>query len=433
MNKEFPEFKKEMDKINVPMDKLDSIISNTVKMNKPRVSRVKKYMIYSSSAAMLGIGLLAGSAFVSPTMAKVVSNIPVIGSIFNEIGDKGLQTASIEGLTQQVNQTVKNKGISLSINEVLYDGTRLSLAYTHESLLALGDLERPVIKINGKEINFASSNKGALESPSKYNGILEIMPTEELPAGFDMSITFDSVGVIPGKWAYKFPVELSNEVEVVRPNISTDLLGAKLTIDAIKSGPAGLDLHASIKNSFDKKRFDPNSISFQIFDEKGQALDSLNSMGSGESNDGIEVTKVKNLFEPIKEGTKNLTIIPYIAWSDINSVEVSRVLNKESLPLTLDKGDLGKIIISKITESKDEITVEYNVESNYLHDQHIYFNRIWLTDGKGDSLHLDQHPSAELVENNVFRQTFKKSDEMSIHTEKLTESVMFEAIKITLP
>jgi hypothetical protein len=46
-----------------------------------RVSLIRK-LAYSGIALAVLFGLLIGSAFVSPTMAKVISNIPYLGLIF---------------------------------------------------------------------------------------------------------------------------------------------------------------------------------------------------------------------------------------------------------------------------------------------------------------------------------------------------------------
>ncbi|MFE4430811.1 DUF4030 domain-containing protein [Peribacillus butanolivorans] len=74
--------KKEVDKIKIPEDKLDQAIENAIKRGKKKQRSLGKKVIYFSSAAVLLFGLLIGSAFVSPAMAKVISNIPYLGSIF---------------------------------------------------------------------------------------------------------------------------------------------------------------------------------------------------------------------------------------------------------------------------------------------------------------------------------------------------------------
>jgi hypothetical protein len=74
--------KKEMDKIKIPEDKLNQAIEFAIKRGKKNQRSLGKKVIYFSSAAVLLFGLLIGSTFVSPAMAKVVSKIPYLGQIF---------------------------------------------------------------------------------------------------------------------------------------------------------------------------------------------------------------------------------------------------------------------------------------------------------------------------------------------------------------
>lgn len=79
--------KKELENIRIPEDKLNHAIEMAmIKGRKKQKGWVKKWF-YASSAAVLIIGLLVGSALVSPAMANVVAKIPYLGSIFEFKGD----------------------------------------------------------------------------------------------------------------------------------------------------------------------------------------------------------------------------------------------------------------------------------------------------------------------------------------------------------
>lgn len=43
---QWPDLKKEMDKVSVPMDKLDSIIANTINENRTKTSKKKWFSIH---------------------------------------------------------------------------------------------------------------------------------------------------------------------------------------------------------------------------------------------------------------------------------------------------------------------------------------------------------------------------------------------------
>lgn len=435
MNDRLPELKEEMEKISVPVDKLDHIIRNTMKENRqPKKNSKKRIVIYSSSAAVLALGLLTGSAFVSPAMAKVVSQIPVIGSIFSFAGDEGLQTASKQGLASPVNQTVKDNGITLSIKDVFYDGTRLSLGYSHESLVSLGEVEQPDIQVNGKAINFSSSSSGKFISPQHYAGILDINPTEELPEEFIMKVTFSKVGLITGKWEFEFPVKQSNDVVIIRP-METKIFGnEEVKLKSLKVGPVGTDLSIDVLKPQDKQDL---NFHFNVIDEKGNALTQLSGGGQGNIVNGNDLSHLEFQYPPLKEGMKNVTVIPY-TLPETNGLppKVSKSLQNENLPITLNQGELGRIVVTDIKYMEDKTVVYFKVESDFAFDGNFNHNRIWLEDHKGRDLTLDGKPYAERVEGNFYKQEFKPVNDKKntkVVTREFPEPVMYEGFKVQLP
>lgn len=120
------QFKKEVDRIKVPEDKLDATIQNSIKKGRAKKSFGKK-IAYVSNAAALFICLLFGSAFVSPTMADTLAKVPVLGSVF-QLGDPGYDI-----MDELKEQGYKIKGVSFIYNpdkvvEVLVGGSEGYLA-----------------------------------------------------------------------------------------------------------------------------------------------------------------------------------------------------------------------------------------------------------------------------------------------------------------
>ncbi|MEI2665727.1 DUF4030 domain-containing protein [Rossellomorea sp. LJF3] len=79
--------KEEMNNIRIPEDRLNHTIEKAMVRGRKKQRRWLKKWFYVSSAAVLIIGLLVGSALVSPAMANVVAKIPYLGSIFESKGD----------------------------------------------------------------------------------------------------------------------------------------------------------------------------------------------------------------------------------------------------------------------------------------------------------------------------------------------------------
>lgn len=436
MSSQFPEFKNEMDKISVPTEKLDKIIENTMKENRVKKSKMK-VAIYSLSAAVVGFGLFMGSAMLSPAMAKVASHLPIVGTFFNDSVDEGLRIAGQKGLTQMVDQSTKDNGITLTMNEIFYDGTRLTLGYTQESLLAIGELERPTIEVNGKEINFSSSYSGDFMTPQKYKGFINIQPTEELPAEFELKMRIDAVGLIPGKWEFDFPVKQSNEVTVIKTQEVQTINDADVKIESLKLGPAGTDLSVEIIVDEGNKKFDPYmDLDFHILDEEGNVLDLVSASGSGDTENGKETVKLNFLYSPIKEGAKKIKVIPFTMQKIIENIEeVSVHLDKKSLPITLDQGEAGNILITDIQNIKDKMVVYFEVQDDIIYDNQLSRNQIWLEDVSGKNLMSNDKPMAERIEGNRFKQEFATSEKegLQLKTYKLPKPIMYEEFEMDIP
>lgn len=435
MSKQWPDLKKEMDKISVPMDKLDSIISSTLKPNKKKKS-IKRMTFYFVSAAILIIGIFISTASISPAMAKIAAQVPIIGTFFNDVQDEGLKIAGQKGLTQVVDQSSKDNGITLTMNEIFYDGTRLTFGYTQESIFAIGELESPNIKVNGKEINFSSGFSGSFVTPQKYKGIIDINPTEELPEEFEISIRIDAIGLVPGKWEFNFPVKQSNEVTVIRPEKVIMIDKAEVKISSLKLGPAGTDLAVQVTARENESKIDPYDLNFFIVDEHDNVLDALGGSGHGDTENGEIKATLDFLFSPLKEGVKKVRVIPYSRLEQNGGLEeVSVDMNSQELPFTLSQGDFGNILINDIQYKEDQTIVYFDVQSDEIYDNRLSRNPIWLKDANGKSLMIEDVPFAEKIEGNSFKQVFKMSKKkgLQLGTFRYLKPVTYEAFEIELP
>ncbi|MET3321352.1 UNVERIFIED_ORG: hypothetical protein ABIC97_004455 [Peribacillus simplex] len=434
-NNQWPDLKKEMDKVSVPMDKLDSIIANTINENRTKTSK-KKVVFYSLSAAVLGLGVFIGSASVSPAMAKIASNIPIIGTFFNDSWDEGLRIAGEKGLTQVVDQSSKDNGITLTMNEFFYDGTRLTFGYTQESLFAIGQIEHPTIEVNGKEINFISGYSGEFVTPQKYKGTMDITPTEELPEEFDIKLRIDAVGLIPGKWEFNFPVKQSNEVTVIRPQEVKTIEGAEVEISSLKVGPAGTDLNVKVVKDEGNNKLDPYSLNFYVIDDNGNVLDTVTASGIGDTKNGKEIAKLNFLYAPLKEGSKKVRVVPYtIPVSEKGWEEVFIPLDEQTLPFTVDQGEFGKVLVTKIIHQQDKTVMYFDLQSDAIVGNKLSRNSLWLEDANGKSLLLEDNPLAERIEGNTFKQEFAASKKkgLQIKTYKFPKPITYEEFKIDIP
>lgn len=433
MSKQWPDLKKEMDNIQVPLEKLDKIIKNTAPQLKKKKSKLK-IVSYTAGAAAVALFIFVGSASVSPAMAKIASHVPLIGTFFNDVQDEGLQIAGQKGLTQIIDQSSKDSGITLTITEMFYDGTRLVFGYTQESLFAIGELERPTFEVNGREINFSSSYSGDFITPQKYKGMVEINPTEELPEEFELNMRIDAIGVIPGNWNFQFHVKQSNQVMVLRPEEVKMIEGANVKINSLKIGPAGTDLAVQV-NSKEEMDFQPFDLEFFVVDDGGNVLDQLGKDAHGETENGVVETQVGYLFSPLKEGAKKLRVIPYKLEDNFPLEKVMIPLEGQKYPFKFSQGDFGAITVTEIQSNEEQIIVYFDVNSESLYDNRLTRNPIWLEDEHGNSLVLEEAPFAKRIEGNSFKQVFKASEIERAHlaTFQYPKPIMYDEFELQVP
>ncbi|MEK5036421.1 DUF4179 domain-containing protein [Sporosarcina sp. FSL K6-3457] len=433
-NNQWPDLKKEMDRIEVPTE-LSAIITNTVNENRAKKSK-KKVAFYFLSAAILGFGLFIGSASISPAMAKIASTIPIIGTFFNDSMDEGLKIAGKKGLTQVVGQSSKDNGITITIDEVFYDGTRFTIGYTQESLFAIGEIERPTIEVDGKEINFASGYSGDFITPQKYKGTINITPTEELPIAFDMNIRIDAIGVIPGNWAFDFPVKQSNEVTVVEPRLVKTIEGIDVEIRSLKLGPAGTDLTVRTVRDEGDVELDPFFLDFYVIDDAGNVLDMVGGSGSGDTENGKEIVEQKFLYSPLKEGSKKVRVVPYIIPVSEKGWEAVTVpLDEQTVPFVVDQGEFGRIVVTKVVHQQDKIVMYYDLQTDEIIDNVLSRNALGLEDAEGNSLWSKDGVLAERIEGKSYKQEFETSGKngLQIKTYKFPKTIMYEEFNIDIP
>lgn len=121
---------KKLDDIKIP-NNIDNIIDSAMDKaveDKLKLKKKNKRKVIGTVAASLGVFVTLG--ITSPVFA---SNIPVIGSVFEEIQDKIGFSGDYTNYATAVNQTVYDNGIGMTLSEILCDGQSLYVTYVVES------------------------------------------------------------------------------------------------------------------------------------------------------------------------------------------------------------------------------------------------------------------------------------------------------------
>ncbi|MFT4416999.1 hypothetical protein ACLM5H_24355 [Fredinandcohnia humi] len=113
MSNSFSKLKSEIDKIEIPEDRLQQTIKLGIQKGRIESRNPSKHFIYFSAAAVVAIGLFFGSAVISPTMGKIAAKVPLLGHLFDtrpigaiiadELLQKGYQISGAGGGTGEIN------------------------------------------------------------------------------------------------------------------------------------------------------------------------------------------------------------------------------------------------------------------------------------------------------------------------------------------
>lgn len=314
MTDKIPSFKDQIDDIHVPTEKLDDIILKTVQEHAPKRKKSwRSSFFYSASAAVVALGILIGSATVSPVMADIVSKIPLIGSVFSESDDVGLAQVSDLGLTQVVGQSKTVKGDTITIDEVFYDGTRLTVSYSLESQEPLSEhyffnkSANIDFTIDGKSVSSGGSIGETEVSPTYRTGIYEIGAVD-LPNEFNLGLTFK--GEDKKKWKFKFPVKTQIDLEVVDLNHTQTADSIELNVPHVKISAAGLNFN--FQAVAEENNHLAMNIDFKIVDNFGNEVSSHSGPTQSTINKGVKHISGYRIFDPIADDVKELIVTPYL-------------------------------------------------------------------------------------------------------------------------
>ncbi|EJT6664763.1 DUF4179 domain-containing protein [Clostridium perfringens] len=327
--------KKDLDKINLP-NNLDDIIDEAINMahedkkkNKIKGKGYKK--VFKNIAA--GLAIIIGIGVGTSTFAY---GVPIIKNAFERIQKEIWNKGDYSKYATEVNQTVSNNGVGITLSEILCDGQNLYVSYVIESKEPFKYIKykydpvkdyditkEQAEKIEKMQLDYAAEAKvsfadseldnsgvsgleGRFIDDHTFVGVEEYNLTSlnmKIPDEFEFTINFNAIveegwnierdkdNVLEGTWNFKVPVKvdklLSKNIEVNA--INNDGIGIKEII----STPIKLKV---VTTGYDREK---NDYWVRVYDEKGNILRTSN--GEELSSYGEYVTTIAKEDEDIKK------------------------------------------------------------------------------------------------------------------------------------
>ncbi|UNK16285.1 DUF4179 domain-containing protein [Paenibacillus sp. N3/727] len=321
----------------------ESPLSRTSSRRKPNL--IKRTVLVASAAAVLGAGVI-GTGFVSPVMADALKKIPMFGTLFEGTSEKSVQAAIEQGIVSEPNQSVTYDGITLTVANLLYDGTRLSFIldregvdlpnttspYINEDSKIIGKpdneyiksrkipekdqkkgyIKMPTILANGQKVDFSEGSFG--DYPKKGNAyIVELTKDLKLPDQFELTIQANVTGV-KETFEFKIPVNIDNKALVLKPEASKSDGQFSYTVKQLDLSPVStrlvLDSKGQVPNSLEQTGdYSASMVYYEIVDDQGNVLNPsrfeyFNSKPKTEYH-------IDQLFSPFDGTPKTITIKPF--------------------------------------------------------------------------------------------------------------------------
>ncbi|MCG7346020.1 DUF4179 domain-containing protein [Sporosarcina sp. ACRSL] len=280
-----------------------------------RKNNGKRKVLYALCSAAAVFGILVGSSYYSPALASSLSQIPIIGSIFGNSDLISLQQAQKHGLTKEIGETQTVNGISVTLNEILYDQNNITIGLFIESEKELGEFYFGAgmdYTINGKFPSRSSGSYGEdILSATTLTAIQEINVTEEMPDKFELGLMLH--GNNGETWYFSTSVEKITDIHKIPVQHVQTVDGVNLTVTEISLSETGVSIaYESSEEETDFQLSRGGNIEFLVVDQDGNEITGRSGGARGELVKDRILFKSSKQFDPIDSTVTELTITPYV-------------------------------------------------------------------------------------------------------------------------
>jgi len=319
----------EVDLVNRTMNKYESK-RNTKQPESFRTHKKmrQRVMMTTASVAIIFSMVLFVTSLISPTMAATIKEVPILSSIFKFAGDLGLKTADEKGLSTKLHTSVTHEGFTLNVSEVVYDGTRVSIAIERphkedEKETLMDRISNFELFINGEPINsFAPSESNSINRfmhPAKDNdsAIIEFSDLSNqggspFPEQFNLTLSAMIKG-IEDPLKIDIPIKKIENYVTLQPNVSRDYDNIRFTVKKIELTPITTNITTQ-KVLTDNSKFSLSplamAIGVDIFDDQGNKLKLISGNGWNDPNGSDQIMDYR--FHPFESIPKTITLKPYV-------------------------------------------------------------------------------------------------------------------------
>ncbi|EPR08071.1 DUF4179 domain-containing protein [Ruminiclostridium papyrosolvens] len=292
--------KNSFDNIYLP-ERLEAVANSAIKRGQ-KTFLLRHFITITISTLVLLMGLF-GTCYASPSVAKTLSRVPFVGSVFLQFTDEGLKTVSKEGLTNFTGMEVTKQNGTVSINEIYYDKSGISFGLALKGVNPYTSSLQYLLYYKDKLIS-GSLNGGIKDEPKGvYLISLKTSVPNDLPDTFNLKLIVKESTGLKREFEFHVPVsrarsDLNTKEYPIMKSFESD--NKKVFIRKISFTPAALCI------DFDyTKPNDDNEFSLKLLDEKGKRIQ-LNSLTGTEQINENGVTSKSNSYHAVFNPVTNV-------------------------------------------------------------------------------------------------------------------------------
>ncbi|MBU9712593.1 DUF4179 domain-containing protein [Evansella tamaricis] len=402
-------------------------------------SKRKVSKLYSIVAAVIFfITILVSGSYLSPALAESLKSLPIVGTVFETVGNIGIQKGNQEGLTMGIGQQVEIDGYLVTFTESLYDGSEIHIGYVIESQTGepvpydIHLFDNVDFTINGRtKGNYGWGGQGKEIENGAFAGTISLRFGDSVPDEFVLGIApYDG----SSDWKVDIPIQLQGENKSFL--VRETKVGDDYTIhyDSVTFFPTTTEISfrlvrdSSLFHEEEQDRF----LDYQVVDDQGRVLQPFSGNGYGKETDGMIVETILNNYEPLTGIPKSLTIKPYyVEWKDQGLDTIKQ--KWDGSEIVLHQGDIGHLNILEVEEVDQLLTVTLHAEGKNAYDQSVTF---WLEDKKGTQYFSEYMPPKRVDDKmNHYKISFSEfpdMDDLYVVTRELETPNFIKELETTI-
>ncbi|AKA69772.1 DUF4179 domain-containing protein [Clostridium scatologenes] len=392
---------------------VDEVLMNLNNRNKK--NNIKKVIV---AAVVVIISILGiGSAF--PALAE---EIPVINKIIgkNSIFNRDYEQfnhfdnlKNIQNNSTNIEQTIKDNNISVTLKEIAYDGAALYIIYEEKGIeVSEKDCfnEKQKLSIDGKPFE-----AGAI-IPEKINNdtvrVTEVYPIvgeKNIPDKFNVEINITQIHGYNGKWNFNLRIDKNQ----LAKNLNIKKIDKIITVGWDRAKILSLtQTSAYVRLNVEHTHYKPDKYYFSILDDKGNELQGVDMGGITKKGMNKIVT---SFFKADKKQkiSKIRVIESKIGYFSPNKIKHRSYLElNDTVPKTISIGANKEVKVTKIQEKDNYYEVILQTKDLSIQQYGVFSGGISLYNkGKSESDN-EAYSTIKLDElgNNSYKVSVPKKD-----------------------